>query len=255
MFGIAWIQRKLLFPAHLVRAPKGEPRIAGLERWWFESDGGRVETWFLPGAGVSADKPGPCVIFAHGNGELIDQWPDMLAPYRALGISLVLPEYRGYGRSEGLPSERAIRDDLCALHRRLSTDPRVDPARIVYHGRSLGGGAVCSLARVHPPRALILESTFTSVPDVARGMGIPSIFIHDRFESLPVVRDFHGPILIMHGTEDGLVPVSHGERLAASNPRATFVRYRCGHNALPPKGADYWQQIERTLQKAFGSAP
>ncbi len=249
MRALAWLQRKLLFPAHLVARPPDVPNLPGLERWWLDSEQGRVETWFLPGAGVSAEKPGPAVIFAHGNGELIDQWPAPLAPYVQRGISLVLPEYRGYGRSEGQPSEPAIREDLCKLHRRLSADPRVDAGRLIYHGRSLGGGAVCCLARVHPPRALILESTFTSVTDVARGMGIPSLFIHDRFESLPVVRAFEGPTLVMHGTNDGLVPVSHGKRLAASNPNAKLVLYACGHNDLPPDRADYWQQIEDTLRR------
>lgn len=251
MLGLAWIQRKLLFPAHLVPRPR-EPRLSGLERLWFDTDEGKVEAWFLPGVGVSAERPGPAVIFAHGNGELIDQWPAMLAPYLKLGVSLVLPEYRGYGRSKGHPSERAIHQDLCALHGRLAADPRVDMGRIVYHGRSLGGGAVCSLARAHAPKALILESTFTSVVDVARGMGIPSFLIHDRFESLPVVQSFDGPILVMHGTRDGLVLVSHGKRLAASNPQAELVLYDCGHNDLPPERADYWQHIEHTLRRAFG---
>src|SRR5690606_34255575 len=105
---------------------------------------GRVEAWLLPGDGVSAERPGPAVVFAHGNAELIDHWPGALARYRRLGVSVVLPEYRGYGRSAGRPSESAIRDDLRALHARLSSHPMVDVTRLVYHGRSLGGGAVCT---------------------------------------------------------------------------------------------------------------
>jgi fermentation-respiration switch protein FrsA (DUF1100 family) len=248
---ITWIQRKLLFPAHLIPAPPGEPRARGLERWWLDTKQGQVEAWFLPGEGVSAQRPGPALLFAHGNAELVDRFPEQLYPYRRLGISLVLAEYRGYGRSAGQPSERALHDDLCALHRRMASDPRIDMNRLACHGRSLGGGAVCGLARSHTPRALILESTFTSVVDVARGMGIPALFIRDKFESLPLVRSFAGPILVLHGTRDLVVPVSHGKRLAAANPQAKLVLYDAGHNDLPPPGADYWQHIEQTLRSAF----
>lgn len=251
---LAWIQRKLLFPAHLVRTPPGVPALPGLEHWWLDTDEGPVEVWFLPGEGVSTARPGPAVLFAHGNGELVDHWPLTLEPYRRLGVSVVLPEYRGYGRSAGSPSEPKVVSDLCALHARMTNDARIDVNRLVYHGRSLGGGAVCALARHHPPRALILESTFTSVADVARGMGIPSFMIFDRFESLPVVQAFEGPVLVMHGTRDTLVPVHHGKRLAASNPRAKLVLYDAGHNDLPPPGADYWGHIEQTLRAAFDAS-
>jgi fermentation-respiration switch protein FrsA (DUF1100 family) len=247
MFGIARIQRTLLFPRHLVVPPLRAPRVEGLERWWLDTDAGRVEVWFLPGVGVTRERPGPAVLFAHGNGELIDHWPEALAPYRKLGVSLVLAEYRGYGRSAGKPSEPALARDFVALHARLSQDPRVDMERLVYHGRSLGGGVVCGLTRTHAPRALVLESTFTSVVEVARGMRIPSFLIHDRFENLPVVQSFEGPVLVMHGSEDTLIPMRHAEALAAANPRAKLVLYRAGHNDMPPAGSDYWQQVADLL--------
>jgi len=255
MFGIAWIQRKLLFPTHLVRFRAHAARPPEAERFWLTHGEGRVEVWFIPGAGVSAERPGPVVIFAHGNGELIDDWPALLAPYVQLGVSVALPEYRGYGRSAGKPSERGIVADLAALCVCLREDPRVDGARMLYHGRSLGGGVVCALARLHPPRGLVLESTFTSVVDAARGMGVPATFIVDRFDSLPVVRDFQGPILIMHGRADTLLPVRHAEQLAAANPRARLVLYDAGHNDLPPSAerGHYWAQIARTVQEAVGA--
>ncbi len=243
---LAWLQRKLLFPSHLVLTPRHAAHAAvGGEPSWLDE----VECWLLPGNGVSAATPGPLVVFAHGNGELIDHWPRMLAPYRARGISVLLPEYRGYGRSRGTPSEAAIVADFEHALRRALDDSRID-GRVIFHGRSLGGGVVCALAKRHAPRALILESTFTSVTDVARGMGIPGLFIHDRFESLPVVRAFEGPILIFHGTRDRLVPTTNGRSLAAANPRAQLVLYDCGHNDLPPPSSDYWTQIDAVLRSA-----
>jgi hypothetical protein len=242
-----WLQRKLLFPSHLVPSPRqaAHAAVAGEQLWL---DG--IEAWLLPGRGVTAATPGPVVVFAHGNGELIDHWPGMLAPYRQLGVSVLLPEYRGYGRSRGQPSEAALVHDFERALASVLADPRSD-GRFLYHGRSLGGGVVCALARRRPPRALILESTFTSVTEVARGMGIPRFFIRDQFDNLSLVSTFAGPILVFHGTLDRLVPVTHGERLAAANPRAKLVRYEVGHNDLPPPGSSYWTEIANVVREAF----
>ena len=250
VFGIVRLQRWMLFPREYTRQVPGALRTPGLERWWIESEEGDVEAWLLPGEGVDGAHPGPAVIFAHGNGELIDHWPEMLARYRRLGVSVVLPEYRGYGRSAGAPSEDAIREDLRALYARVETHPAIDEDRLVYHGRSLGGGAVATLVEAHPPRALIMESTFTSVADVARDMWLPGFLVVDRFETLPVVEAYAGPLLVIHGTRDRVIPTAHGRRLAEAHRDARLVLYDSGHNDLPPRGSDYWTQIERHLRGA-----
>src|SRR5688572_30832441 len=122
--------------------PRAGEGIAGLERLHV----GPVEGWFLPAYGVAAGRPGPAVIFAHGNAEIIDPYALELEPYRRMGVSVLLPEFRGYGRSGGEPSEEGITDDFVAFHDLLAARPDVDPSRIVFHGRSLGGGVVCALA-------------------------------------------------------------------------------------------------------------
>ncbi|HJL16143.1 MAG TPA: alpha/beta hydrolase [Sandaracinaceae bacterium LLY-WYZ-13_1] len=249
VLGFTQLQRAMLFPRGHTRPDPSALSTPGLERWWLDSPDGRVEAWFLPGEGVDADHPGPAVVFTHGNAELIDHWPEMLAPYRALGVSVVLPEYRGYGRSAGSPSEAAIATDLRALHARLSAHPAVDATRLVYHGRSLGGGAVGTLLDDHPPRALILESAFTSVPDVAASMLVPGFLIADRFELLDALRGYEGPALLFHGVADRVIPVEHARRLAAAKPDAELVLYDCGHNDLPPPDADYWPRITRFLRR------
>ena len=80
MFGIARLQRSILFPRHLVRAPAQPPHVLGLERWWLSTEQGEVEACVLPGQGVSAERSGPVVLFAHGNGELIDYSPARWSP-------------------------------------------------------------------------------------------------------------------------------------------------------------------------------
>lgn len=250
VFGVTRLQRAMLFPRDMVRPDPAVLDTPDLERWWLETSEGRVEAFFLPGDGVGADAPGPAVIFAHGNAELIDLWPRMLAPYRRMGVSLVLAEYPGYGRSEGSPSEASIAETLAALHRRVQDEPAIDADRLVYHGRSLGGGAIGTLLPEHPPAALVLESTFTSVPDVAAKMHVPRFLIVDRFETLEALSGWRGPTLVFHGTRDQVIPTAHGRRLAAAVPGAALVLYASGHNDLPPPGSDYWARIERLLAEA-----
>jgi fermentation-respiration switch protein FrsA (DUF1100 family) len=254
MFGFTWLQRKLLFPNHLVGLREHASLPADGERWWLDTEQGRVEAWFLPGHGVSAERKGPLVVFAHGNGELIDDWPELLAPYRAHGVSVLLPEYRSYGRSAGQPSELAVVRDFRSLLARARGDARVDAARVVYHGRSLGGAVACALALAEPPQALILESTFTSLFDMTRALRIPvpRFLLHDRFDSLSMLRGFPRPVLIMHGARDALVPVAHGRRLAQACKDAELVLFdEAGHNDLPWISEQYWRAVRATLERAW----
>ena len=85
-----------------------EMRKKILKKIWLDTEEGRVEAWLIPGDDVSAERPGPAVVFTHGNAELIDYWPAALAGYQKLGATLLLPEYRGYGRSAGSPSQEKI---------------------------------------------------------------------------------------------------------------------------------------------------
>lgn len=220
--------------------PNAGHGVPGLERLWLERDGARVEAWFLPCARPTA----PVVIFAHGNGELIDHWPQQLEAYRELGFHVLLPEYRSYGRSGGRPSEAAIVGDFVAFHDLVVERPEVDG--VILHGRSLGGGVVCGLARQRPARALILESTFTSMVDMLAMWMVPSFLVTDRFDNLGVVAAFKGPVLVMHGKRDSIVPYSHGVRLADSAKHGRLITFDTDHNDLPDR-VPYWGEIAAFL--------
>jgi fermentation-respiration switch protein FrsA (DUF1100 family) len=241
------LERLILFPGQLLGAPKGEPQVAGLERMSIESDEGQVEAWFLPALGP-ADARRPAVVFAHGNGELIDEWAEVLAPYRRMGIGLLLPEYRGYGRSAGTPSEAAITSDLVRFYDELAGRSDVDASKIVLHGRSLGGGAVCALARMRPAAGLVLESTFTSVANVARGWGVPRFLLTNHFDNETVVSSFSHPILILHGQRDRVIPYAHAQALARAARQAKLVTYDCDHNDMKRPHDGYWSEIEGYLK-------
>ena len=250
---IFWLQRALLFPGQYDSRPSNPPP-ADAEQWWLETDAGPVEAWFLPAIAEEASAA-PTVVYAHGNGERIDLWPDMLMPYRRMGLNVVLAEYRGYGESAGRPSEDAIAADLVLLMDRLEADERVDPSRIVLHGRSLGGGAMGTLLETHPPRALVLESTFRSVYAIAWDhYYAPRFLIADGFDTERALARYDGALLVLHGRDDQVAAPSHGRALAEATrpegaPTATLRMLGGGHNDME-RGPAYWSAIEETLRSA-----
>ena len=191
------------------------------------------------------------MIFAHGNGELIDFWPQRLQEFTQFGLGVLLVEYPGYGRSEGrsrlkTPSPKCLSPAYDALAARKD----VDPSRIVLLGRSLGGGAVCALAARRPTAALILLSTFTSVRSLAHGFLLPGFLVRDPFDNLNVVRLFDGPVLVAHGTEDRLVPYTHGQALHRAAKLGKLLTYTSGHNDCPPDWSVFRQGVVSFLQDA-----
>lgn len=223
------VQRSMLYPRPPV--PPQPPPLAelGIEAMRLPPDD--VEAWFLPPRGAGG--PAPAVIFTHGNGELIDYWPEEMARLAGWGVGVLLVEYPGYGRSGGRPAQRSITRALIAAYDRLAGRADVDRSRIVAWGRSLGGGAACALAAERPLGGLVLESSFTGVRPLAQRLGLAGPLVLDPFDNLAVVSRFEGPVLVLHGERDGIIPAAHGERLAAAAPEAELHLLPCGHNDCP----------------------
>jgi hypothetical protein len=230
--------------------PAVDVAATGGEALWCSTPAGPVEAWWLPGRGVSAARPGPWVVFLHGNGERIEDWPELLAPYRALGVSVLLPEYRGYGRSAGVPSEAGIVADVVAFVDVVAARPEVDASRMVLHGRSIGGGVACDVARVRRPAALVLSSTFTSIADMAAGMWIPRRLVPQSFDNVACLRELDVPVLVVHGERDRLIGVAHAHALASAAKHAELVLYCADHNDCPPTRSTFWSDVERLLVRA-----
>ncbi len=235
--GVHYAQTSLAFPHPPASAAQPqELEIARGESMWFDVNGQRVEAWFLP---ARAGGAAPLIIYTHGNGELIDFWAQAFEPIRAAGFHVLLVEYPGYGRSGGKPSERSITATLLAAYDRVAQDPRVDAARIVGYGRSMGGGAIAQLAARRPLAALILESTFTSLEDMIRAYHVPRWLVVNHFDTRQVLASFAKPVLLLHGTHDEVIPVAHVHALAAAAPRAELHLMDCGHNNCPP----HWELL------------
>jgi pimeloyl-ACP methyl ester carboxylesterase len=241
------MQRHMMFPRSFIETPPYNQNIAGLEKIWLETSFGKVETWFLPPRSDHHSKPAPAVIFAHGNGELIDFWPYELKKFNQLGLGLLLVEYPGYGRSKGSPSQKSITETFNAAYDVLVVREDVDPAKIVLFGRSLGGGAVCALAANRPSAALILMSTFISARSFAAKYLAPPFLVRDPFDNLSIVEKYPGPVLVVHGKYDTVIPYAHGNRLYRATKRGKMKTYDCGHNDCPANWDIFWQDIESFL--------
>ncbi len=150
------------------------------------------------------------LLLSHGNAEDLGSVMPLLAGLRDLGFGVFAYDYRGYGRSEGAPSEPRVYADIDAAYEHLVRELRVRPERIVAYGRSLGAGAAVDLAAHRRLGGLVLESPFLSA---FRVMTRIPLFPVDKFRNSAKIGRVTCPILIMHGEDDEIVPVWHGRRL------------------------------------------
>lgn len=193
------------------------------------ADGVGISGWFVP-----HPQPRGTVLFLHGNAGNISQRLDTLALLHRLGLNTFIIDYRGYGRSDPVqPTEPGTYHDAEAAWRYLTEIRGLDSARIVLFGRSLGGGVATWLAQEHRPRALILESTFTSVPDVA-ARHYPFLPVRQlmrvRYPNVERLPTLNVPLLIVHSPHDTLIPFEHGQHLfeVANSPK-TFLEISGNH--------------------------
>ena len=222
------VQRWLVFPGTFRDSPRATASApAGVTQVWLETSFGRVEAWFFSAEG---DDPKPTVLFAHGNGELIEDWRSEMDRLAPVGLNALLVEFPGYGHSEGKPSRTTLRETFTLAFDWLVERDDVDAARIVAFGRSMGGGAASDLALDRPVRALVLASTFSSAAAVASESFVPGFLVRDRFDNRSVVADFSGPVLLMHGRADDVIPYSHAVTLAAARAGLRIIDLDCAHN-------------------------
>jgi fermentation-respiration switch protein FrsA (DUF1100 family) len=236
------LERRALFPGPVITDGSSVALDADARRVWIDTPGARTEAFFLS---AKAAQTGPLVIYTHSNAELIDDWADKFQLLRESGVSVLLVEYPGYGRSSGTPSQDSITGTLVAAYDWAIAQPTVDPTRLVGYGRSLGGGVICALARERPLAALILESTFTSVSDTSEHFGLPGFLFRSRFDSLSTVGSFPGPILLLHGERDKFIPVRHAKRLHAAAPGSELQVLPCAHLDCPRS----WRSITDFLRR------
>jgi fermentation-respiration switch protein FrsA (DUF1100 family) len=248
-----------LFQSRLVYFPRTEiestPDKAGLE---FESiefqaaDGVTLAGWYVP-----SDDSDDVLLFCHGNAGNISHRMESIRVFHRLGLSVFIFDYRGYGQSEGRPGEEGTYLDAAAAWDYLVGERSVDPGRIIIFGRSLGGAVAAWLAKERSPRGLILESSFTSIPDMgAETYPFFPVRLLSRFgyNTREYVGEARCPVLIVHSRDDDLVPFHHGREIfeAANEPRE-FLEIEGSHNdGFLVSGEKYQEGLGRFIS---GSDP
>lgn len=235
-------QRWFLFPG------TGEPEQvpAGAQRLVIESDvPTRAYLSFPAAAGRSG--PWPLVVVFHGNAESVLELEDIREGYLQRGWAVLTPEYRGYAGAAGSPSEASLAGDAEAFLALVLKRPEIDATRVIYHGRSLGGGVAGQLAARRAPAAMVLQSTFASVAGMSWRFGVPPWLVRDPFRTDRVLAGLDAPTLILHGESDEIIPVRHADALMAAAKRGTLVKLEGGHNDFPADEAAYWAAIDSWL--------
>ncbi len=241
-------QRNMMYPRRYAQPPQEPVKVESLEKVWLPTSRGKVEAWYIPAKSAQDTIKRPALIFSHGNGEIIDYCVYEFLPYTEMGFDLLLVEYPGYGRSEGRPTQRSITETFESAYDWLIENKNIDSTKIIAHGRSVGGGAACVLAKSRNIRALILQSSFTSAKQFARGYLLPGFLILDKFNNVRVLKRFEGPVLIIHGKYDEMIPYKNGIRLSEAAQNSTMITYNCHHNDCPPDEKKYWEDIKKYLE-------
>lgn len=229
-----------------VPAPQGLP----LEDVFFTADDGtRLHGWY-----VGRDDPTAVILFSHGNaGNVTHRLEAIKRLYREVEASVLVYDYRGYGRSEGRPTEKGVSMDARAARQWLAAREQIDPAEIVLLGRSLGGAVSVDLAAEGGARALVLESTFTSIPDVA-AHHYPLLpvrwILKTRFPSMEKIDRYDGPLLASHSKSDTIVPYAQGRQLFEASPssRKFFYELPAGWDHNDPQPDEYYEVLRRFLR-------
>ena len=192
------------------------------------SDGVTLHGWFIAGQSSRV------LLFFHGNAGNISHRLDSIGQFRALGLSVLIIDYRGYGQSAGRTTESGIYRDAAAAWRYLTDDRGIVASDIIVFGRSLGASVASHLAARRQPLALIVESAFTSVPDIAQDLypWLPARWLSRlRHATREHVRDVRCPVLVIHSRDDEIIPFQHGESIFASaNEPRTLLQLRGTHN-------------------------
>lgn len=208
---VAMESRLVFHPERVLAATPAQRGMTFDDVHFFATDGERLHGWYMPQASAHLT-----VLFFHGNAGNLTNCLDTFAILHRMGVNIFAVDYRGYGLSSGTPSEAGTYLDAEAAWRYLTAERGVDPANIIIFGRSLGGGVATWLAGRVNAAGVVLESTFSSMPDVAQRLYpyVPVRWLaRNRYNNLTRINDIRMPILFIHSSEDELIPLNHSENL------------------------------------------
>ena len=247
-FYVLWItllffmQSTMIYPTYVIPNLSDRSAPSDVEAKFLETqDGVRVEYWYIKSPTLER---APTIVVFHGNASTIDFTYPWIGPLIEMGFNVLLPEFRGYGRSTGSPSQTGINFDMKKILEKVAQKPEVDLNRLVYFGESLGGGIAFDLVEYAKPMAIVTRSTFLSVNAMASKYLAPPFLIKNPYRSDKVIANYDGPVFISHGRLDTIIPFNHSLALKELAKSPTFYPVEAGHNDFPLDGA-FWRAVHQ----------
>jgi uncharacterized protein len=211
------VEQFLIYPQSIAPSLTAAEPANGRQVWLETEDHQHLDARYF-----AHPAPQAVVLYCHGNVGTVDKWSILVERLSHLHrLSILVFDYRGYGRSTGVANERGILQDAEAARNWLAEENGINPCDVVLMGRSLGGAVAVDLATNGGARGLILESTFSSLPDVAERHAawlLPEWNMTQRLNSAEKIKNYSGPLLQSHGSEDNLIPLRVAETLFANAP-------------------------------------
>lgn len=227
------VQRRLIYMPATDLQPPSTYNLSGFQEITLDTaDGLKLKSWYAPPA------DGQLLLFYfHGNGGHIGYRVNRYQAFHQGGFGVLALEYRGYGGNPGKPTENGLYADARAAIE-YAKSQGISEDRMIFHGESLGTGVATQMATEYTPRLLTLEAPFTSLANRSQELYfyVPAKWlVWDKFDSISKIGQVNAPVLIMHGTNDTIVPHPHGEKLlaAAREPKKGLFLEGIGHTVIP----------------------
>jgi len=226
---VRYLEKTTLFvPSKELRVTPRDLGLAYDDVYIQTEDQVTIHGWFL-----KTRKENGTLVFFHGNAGNIGDRLEKIQMFYQMGLNVLIVDYRGYGKSEGYPTEEGMYKDALAAYDYLLTRQDVDPQKIIGYGASLGGAAVIDMAAQRTLACLIVDSTFTNARDMAKRIFpfIPGFLVSIKLDSIGKIMGIKTPKLFFHSQEDETVPYELGRKLfdAAPEPKK-FVDLKGGHD-------------------------
>ena len=253
---LRWGQTRLIFVPDNQLSSTPEKYNLDYQEIWIDVEQEKIHGWWIS----ATQKSAPVMLYLHGNASNNGDLVDNAMLFQQLGLSVLLIDYRGYGKSSAtFPNEKRVYEDAEAAWKYLTATRNIEPQDIFVYGHSLGGAIAINLATKYPEMGgLITEGTFTSIQEIASSDSLFRFLplnwiVTQRFDSISKIKSLETPILIFHGDADRIVPVAMAEKLfaAAPEPKQLVIIPQAEHNNLQRLGGkQYLSSIERFIQTA-----
>ncbi len=242
----------IFFPDKEVVETPADAGLAFEDLFLLTPDGVRINAWFIPFSGSQK-----VLLWLHGNGGNLGHRVDQLRfLHRELKINILMIDFRGYGRSEGVVTEKGTYQDAVTSYDYLVSRVEIDPQGVIVYGQSLGAAVAVDLAVQRRAAGVILEAPFVSIREMAKVV-FPWLpigrLLSTRYDLHSKIGRIETPLLLLHGDQDEVVPYAQGRKVfeAAKSPKQFYTVQGAGHNDLYRiGGGGYTETISRFIEGA-----